>query len=226
MPYTNARDVIFKTYYFAQLGVNVVINGLINGVLAYGTYSNWGSRKEPATWPGVWVWKMNSETNSCAALDIILTCFFIGCMCTLFGTGGVMKDVKDKKVDIMDTAVTKGGWWRFTPVRIENLCMRALAQGLYAIVWGGVPTLIIFSLALQGDSMSGLGFTVFKALWAAFFLAIPIFTVAFFAGMDARHFPELEFESLMRAGGLGVTATGSVMGGPAPPPLVAGVGHV
>lgn len=223
MPYTNARDVIFKTYYFGQLAVNIVINGVINGVLAYGTYSNWGSRKEVETWPEVYVWKVNPETNSCAALDVALTCFFIGCMCTLFGTGGVIKDVKDKKVDVMDTAVTKTRWWRFTPVRIENLCMRSLAQGFFTLLWGGVPTLIILSLALQGGSMSGVGFTVFKALWAAFFIAVPVFTIAFFAGMDARHFPELEFESLMRAGGMGAAATSALT---APPPLVANVGHV
>ena len=109
--------------------------------------------------------------------------------------------------------------WRWAlPVRVRNLCLRSSAQGLFWTLLGFPPTILVLWMFVQNGEMSGLGYTIFKGIWAMFFV-IPVFCIVFFAGLDTRNFPELEFEALMR---LTAAKEGMVDG----PPLVGQVGHV
>jgi hypothetical protein len=166
------------------------------------------------------VWNWSYDANSCIALDLFLTVFLMAFFCTLLGSGGVQKDVKEKKCEAMETAVIQRGWWRFTPVRFRNLCVRSFMQGLFFCVLVYPVIILILTIALRGGTMSGLGYVIFKGIFA-FFLAWPVFTIVYFAAIDRRNYPELEFESLMRL-------TGAKEGGQVAdwPPMVGQVGHV
>ena len=165
------------------------------------------------------MWAWSYEANSCIAFDLVLTAFLLPFACTLLGTAGVLKDVRDKKCDTVEPALLRGGVWRYAlPVRVRNLCLRSTAQGVFWTVLAFPPTILIIWMFVQGGAMSGLGYTIFKGIWATFF-AVPIFCVVFFAGLDKRNFPELEFEALMRL----TAAKEGVTDGP---PLVGQVGHV
>lgn len=225
MPYKSFREVVRRSTFIPQLILTFCINFGINFGLAWSSYSNWGAKGHSyETWPSIGVWKWNPEVNSCIAMDLALTCLFMGTLCTLFGTGGVVKDVKDKKVDVLDPSVVSKGIWRFTPVRIHNLCLRSLAQGFYSLLWAGVPTLIVLSIAFRGDdTIPGLAWTCFKGIWAGC-VVLPMFCVVYAAGLDPRNFPEMEFEALMHEGGNTPTNMGKIL--PEAPPLVANVGHV
>ena len=103
------------------------------------------------------------------------------------------------------------------PVRVRNLCLRSSAQGLFWTLLGFPPTILVLWMFVQNGEMSGLGYTIFKGIWAMFFV-VPVFFIVFFAGLDKRNFPELEFEALMRL-------TAEKEGTDAGPPLVGQVGH-
>ena len=165
------------------------------------------------------MWQWSYEANSCIAFDLALTCILLPLMCTLLGTGGVLKDVRDKKCDTVEPALFATGAWRYTPVAIRNLCLRSLAQGVYWTVLAFPPTVLLLWAAVQNGPMAGLSYVIFKGIWATL-LAWPMFTVVFFAGLDKRNFPELEFEALMR-----LTSMKGV-GGEDAPPLVGQVGRV
>lgn len=274
MPYRSFREVVRKSTYIPQLILTVAINFGINFGLGWAFYSNWGQHGHAYhTWPSVYVWEIAPEINSSIALDFSLTILFMAFFCTLLGTGGAVKDVKEKKCDTMDPCVVtgepsssdlpvatiatnpmsdaafappagdrtaqwgtsaprgKGTFWRtsdgrrrpliyYTPVHIRNLWLRSLAQAVYwwVLIW--FVMVLIFSLALRGNSMAGLDYVIFKGIWAAV-IAVPIYTVVYLAALDSRNYPELEFENLMKHGGM---AIGSGAG--EAPPLVANIGHV
>jgi hypothetical protein len=146
-----------------------------------------------------------------------LSCFLLPFFCTLLATGGVINDVRDKKCDTVDPELFNYGLWKWTPVRFRGLCLRSLMQGLYWGVVAFIPTILVLWAAVQDGTISGLGYTIFKGIWA-FFLALPVFTIVYFAGLDKRNFPEIEFEALMRLTSMKEGSSG--------PPLVGLVGHV
>jgi hypothetical protein len=222
MPYQNVREVLKKSTFFAQLALTIAINFGINFGLAWATYSNWGAKGHNYNdWPAVGVWKLNPEVNSCIAMDMMITSVFIAFFCTLLGTNGAIKDVKDKKCDVMASSVTATGWWRYTPVGYHNLCARSAASACYFTLLMGIPSLLVVWMAVQGGEMSGIAYTTFKGIWVCFY-AIPVYIIVYFAAIDVRNFPEIEFEGLMRAGGLSPGGQEK----DAPPPLVANIGHV
>lgn len=219
MGYTSTKEVMKKSTYVGQLIISACINFGINFGIAWATFSNWGKRgHDYNTWPSVYVWKWNYDVNSCIAFDLLLTAFFISFFCTLLGSGGAMKDVKDKKCDVIEPELLASRWWRLTPVRFRNLCLRSLAQGAFWIVLAWIPSMIILSIAVRGEAVPGLAYVSFKGVWA-FVVAIPVYTIVYFAALDKRNFPELEFESLMRL-------TGAKDGAADAPPLVGNVGRV
>lgn len=224
MPYTSTMEAMRRSTYVPQTIMSMAINFGINFGFAWASYSSWGKLgHDYSNWPTIAVFRMNPTTNSCLVLDMSLTSFLIAYFCTLLGSNGAAKDVKDKKCDVVDSAVLSRGWWRFTPVRIHNLCLRSLAMGLYFWLIAGLPTLLLMGAAIRGGEMSGLGYTVFKGIWAII-VAIPVYTIVYFAAIDKRNFPEIEFESLVRmAGGKGGDGADTPSDAP---PLVGNIGHV
>ena len=219
MGYTSTREVVLKSTFIPQTLLTMAINFGINFGLAWATYSNWGKRgHDYGTWPTIAVWTWSYEVGSCIAFDLVLTSTLMGFFCTLLATGGAQKDVKDKKVDVIDPALLDSGWWRWTPARVRGLCLRSLAQGLYWTALGYLPTIAILSIAIRGGTMPGLAYVIFKGIWA-FFLAGPMFSVVYFSALDKRHFPDLEFEPFVRL----ATDKG---GSDDAPPLVGQVGHI
>src|SRR4051812_46173348 len=66
------------------------------------------------------------------------------------------QDVRDKKLDVMDTNVTTRGLWRYTPVRVNSVVWRGFWIGVYTLVLLGLPTTLIMWMALGSTSMPGL----------------------------------------------------------------------
>jgi hypothetical protein len=219
MGYATTKEAVRKSTYIGQTVISMCINFGINFGIAWATYSNWGKRKHDYnTWPSVGVWTWNYDVNSCIALDLFLTAFLMSFFCTLLATGGAQKDVKDKKCDVVEPALLQSGWWRWTPVRFRGLCFRSLMQGLFWVLVGWLPSIIVLSIAIRGETIPGLAWVIIKGLWA-FFFALPIYSIVYFAALDKRNFPELEFEALMRlTGPPGIAADA--------PPLVGQVGRV
>lgn len=172
------------------------------------------------------MWEWNYEVNSCLAMDMALTAFFIPFFSTLLGTGGMQKEVHKKKSDVIDSSVTAGGWWRFTPVRIRSLFWRSIFMGIYFEVLAGLPSILLVWAGVQSGTWDCYGYTIFKGFWAIM-VAMPVCALVFFAALDTRNFPELEFASLMNAGG-GRRADGEEGDGvdAEPIPLVGNVSHV
>jgi hypothetical protein len=227
MPYMSAREVVRKSTFIPQAIMTMCINFGINFGVAWATYSNWGKNgHDYASWPTVAMWRLNPVTNSCLALDMTLTAFLIAYFCTLLGSNGAQKDVKDKKCDVIDSSVTAKGWWRYTPVGIHNLCLRSAAMGLYFWTLAGVPTLLLLWAGVRGGEMSGIAYVSFKGVWATF-TAFFVYVLVYFAAIDKRNFPEIEFESLVRMAGGEAGAGGAGGKGDADaPPLVGNIGHV
>jgi hypothetical protein len=161
-------------------------------------------------------------------MDLALTAFFIPFFCTLLGTGGMQKEVHKKKSDVIDSSVTAGGWWRFTPVRIRSLFLRSVAMGFYVEVLVGLPTILLVWAGVGGGTWACYSYTFFKGFWAVA-VAMPVCALVFFAALDTRNFPELEFASLMNVGGRrtgGEAGDGDDGVDTEPIPLVGNVSHV
>lgn len=217
MPYTSNREVVCRSTFIPQLILSACINFGINFGLGWGTYSNWGGRHHDYdTWPVAYAVKSNPDTNSSILSDMAITAVLLPFFCTLFGTGGAVKDVKDRKVQTIDPDLLKRGFWRFTTVRVRNLFLRSLLTAMYIFVLVGIPSFLIVWAAVGNGHMTGLNFVIFKGLWT-FFMAVPVFPIVYFAALDARGFPEFDFSALVA---LNTGKDGDES------PLVGRVGHV
>ena len=98
--FQTAYEALTSKAFFGQASISFVINGAINGVISWITYSNWGQRAETLQYPSLPVWTWNYELNSCGALDVLLTTFFISYFSVLLATAGVRKDVREKKCKV------------------------------------------------------------------------------------------------------------------------------
>ncbi len=217
MGFKTAREAYRSPTFISQLIINMCINFGLNFGIQWATFSRWGDRKNPAAWPSLQMWVMNTDVNSCLGLDMSLTVFLIAFMCTLVATGGTQKEVREKKCEVLDPLATSGGLWRYTPVRYRGLCARSWAMGVFFFVLVGIPSLLVVWMAIQNGTMSGLSYTIFKGIWA-FFVAAGVYALIFPAAIDKRNFPELEFEELMQA------QTDAWKDDP--PPMVANVGYI
>lgn len=200
-----------------QLFITMVINFGVNFGLEYATLSNWGKNPNRAAWQGMAAWRMNAN-NSCLSMDMLITTFAIGFMCTLLATGGTQKEVREKKCDVLNPAATEGGWWVYTPVNIRNLCCRSLATGLYITALIGLPSFLIAWACVGGGAMEGYTYTVFKGIWAMA-ISVVVYALVFPAAINKRNFPELEFEELMSL----AAAQAKEDGGP---PMIANPAHI
>jgi hypothetical protein len=201
-----------KTLTFrANLIITALINFGINFGFEWATLGQWGKIPQE-DFPPLYVIKWNSTVNSCIALDLLLTAFFIASLTTLFGTNGIVQDIKKGKMSPLDTAVTEGGLWWLTPVRVMHIGFRSLLMGLWWTVVAGLPSLGIVALALAGGPMSGVDYCVFKGLWAMI-VACPVFLFMFVGCADSRLHRGLAFARLAET-------TVDL------PPMVGQVGHV
>lgn len=217
MVFKTAREAYRSPTFISQLIINMCINFGINFGVQWATFSKWGDRKNPAAWPALQMWIMNPDVNSCLGFDLSLTGFLIAFMCTLLATGGTQKEVREKKCEVLDPLATAGGVWRYTPVRYRGLCTRSLAMGIFFWIFAALPTILFLWMIIQNGAMSGLGYTIFKGIWA-FVVAGFVYTLLFPAAIDKRNFPEFEFEELM--------ALQSDAWKDDPPPQVANVGYI
>lgn len=198
--FETAGQALSSKAFIGQACISFVINGAINGVIAWATMSNWGQREETLQYPSIPVWRWSYELNSCGCLDVLLTTFFIAYFSVLLGTAGVRKDVREKKCEMVETAALRVGMWRYTPVAVMNSCVRAFLLGVEISAFIGMPTLLFIWAAIGDGEAPGLNWCIFKGVWASF-VALPVFSVVFLSAIDKRHFrAELEFEQLVNAG--------------------------
>jgi len=193
-----------------QLAITMLINFGVNFGLEWAFMSQWGKQPNTALWPRIPALRFEAPLNSCLALDLLLTPFMIGWLCTLFATDGTQKEVREKKCDVLDPAAIEGGWWALTPVPIKGLQPRALATGLWAAALFGVPTFLIAWAAVGAGAMDGYAYTCFKGCWAPV-VSAAVYALVFPAAISKSCFPELEFQALMETMALNADA----------PPLVA-----
>lgn len=215
--FTTAVQALSSKAFIGQLIVTMLINFGVNFGFAWGTYSEWGGHTSRASWPVIYATQWNPELNSSLAMDVPLTSFLLACLCTLLATNGAMKDVRDKKCDMLDSRVTATGWWLYTPVRVHNLLLRSLAAGVYFTILVGIPTFFLLWACTGNNGMPGFAYVMFKGFWAMA-LSASVYVCVFMAAIDRRNFPELEFESLQSKAGGEIDAT--------PIPLVGNVARV
>ena len=158
--------------------------------------SQWGKVKNTAAWPTIPALRFEAPLNSCLALDLFLTAFMIGWLCTLAATDGTQKEVREKKCDVLDPAALERGWLRLTPAPMRSLPARALATGLFAAVIAAAPTFLIMWAAVGRGGMNGFAYTWFKGFWAAG-VSAGVYALVFPAAIAKHNFPELEFQALM-----------------------------
>lgn len=219
--FETAGQALSSKAFIGQACIAFVINGAINGVIAWATMSSWGQRQETLQYPSIPVWRWSYELNSCGCLDVLLTTFFISYFSVLLGTAGVRKDVREKKCEVsgarcgspfavcripccpsqmIETTALRVGFWRFTPVAVMNACVRAFLLGVQVSAFIGMPTLLFIWAAIGNGEAPGLNWCIFKGVWASF-VALPVFVIVFLSAIDKRHFrAELEFEQLVNAG--------------------------
>jgi hypothetical protein len=217
MVFRTVREAYRSPTFAGQLIINMCINFGLNFGIQWATFSKWGDRKNPAAWPGLQMWVLNTDVNSCLGMDMSITSFLIAFMCTLLATGGTMKEVRERKCDVLDPAATAGSPWRYTPVRFRGLCARSCAMGFFFLALVGFPSILVVWAAVGSGSMPGIAYTAFKGVWA-FFVAAGVYALLFPAAIDKRNFPELEFEEMMQLQ--------SDAWKDDPPPMVANVGYI
>ena len=190
--------------------------------------THWGGNKNDPTWedrmakwPTINAWgpfdSGQHGVNSCLALDMLLSTFLIGYMCMLLATDGTKKEVRKKKCATLAPELIQGGWWRYTPVPIKNLCLRSCATGAYVTLLIGIPSFLIVWASIGSGNMPGLPYTIFKSIWCTAVSGV-VYAIVFPAAINKANFPELEFEELM---GLAATGEHKDGGDMSPIPLVA-----
>lgn len=196
--------------------VNFIISLLINFGINFGfewaSLSQWG-KIAPEDFSSLYITKWNYTVNSCILMDLLLTMFIIASATTLFGTNGIVQDIKKGTMLPLDTAVTDTWLWKLTPVRVMHLGFRSLYMGLWWTILIGLPTLGVLSAILGGGPMDGVSYTWFKAVWAMC-VAAPVFVFMFVGCADSRLHQGLAFSQLMDGGAAEA------------PPLVGQVGRV
>lgn len=140
-----------------------------------------------------------NPSGTCLLLEIPLSAFLIGYMCTLLATGGLQKDVRMKKCDVLDPyAIQQHSFWRYTPANIRDLCLRSFAQGVLNTVVVGFPTFLLMWASIgRTGKIEGYNYCVFKGVWSLF-LGGATFLFVFPAAINKANYPELEFEELVR----------------------------
>jgi hypothetical protein len=137
---------------------------------------------------------MHTSLNSCLALDMLLTTFMIGALCSWFGTPGTQQEVKDGKCEALDPQVFEvEALWRYTPVVIRSTGLRSLALGAFTTALVGLPSFLLVWACVGSGAFPGQGYVVFKSFWA---MAVSgfVYTFVFPPAIDKRNFPELEFQ--------------------------------
>lgn len=173
----------------------MAINFGINFGWEWASLSDWGNRQDKAAWPPIPAWGFNNPASSCLALDMPLTTFLIGFMCSLLGTGGTQKEVRERKCKMLSSDVCERGWWRYTPVKVQSLCSRSLCVGAFVTALVGVPSFLLTWAVIGSGAFAGFSYTVFKGLWATFVSAV-VYALVYPAAIDKRYFADLMFEDL------------------------------
>lgn len=144
-------------------------------------------------WPNITAFDMSTPLHSCLALDMLLTTFMIGTLCSAAGTAGTQQEVKDKKCESLDPQVFEVEVrWRYTPVCIRSLLLRSLALGVYTTALVGLPSFLLLWACAGSGGIPGHAYTIFKTIWAMLVSAF-VYYFVFPAAIDKRNFPELEF---------------------------------
>lgn len=194
--YTTVSAAYRSPTFAGQLIVTMLINFGVNFGIEWATMSEWGKKRDPAAWPGIAAVRMDTAVNSCLILDMLLTTFSCGFLCTLLATGGTEKEVREKKCLMLEPTAIAGGWWRWTPTPIENLCFRSLVMGVYVTGIIGIPSFLFAWAGIGNGYMNGYSYVVFKGIWGTFVSAV-VYTLAFPAAINKNSFPDLEFEELL-----------------------------
>jgi hypothetical protein len=191
--WTTHTEAINTPTFIANAIIGCLINFGINFGFGWAGASKWGKLQQ-GNFEDMYVWII-SGSGSCIALDMALTCLFMGWFTILFGSNGIVQDIKDGKTRPVDTELTKHRFWQWTPVRVEGLCFRGLLLGLQVALVLGLPTVLIIFMAVGNGGFPGIGYASFKGVWA-FFAAFPIFCVMFFSASDSRNYVRAQYEAL------------------------------
>ena len=154
-------------------------------------FSSWGGNKTASDWPRLAVWRMDTGIFSSIFLDLLLSSFLIGFLVTLLGTFGTQLEVKMKRCETLAPELLSRGWWRYTPAPVPGLLKRSLAVGGAAALVIAVPSVLIMWCIVQGGTMLGLAFVIFKGLWAVP-AAAAVYVVVFLSAISAANFPAEE----------------------------------
>lgn len=199
-PLKTVRAALSTPTFMVQMFLTVAVNLTVNLGIPWGTFSNWGARTEPVQFPAVAMWAWNYEVSSCIGMDLLLTHFLLGCLCTWTSTGAAQKDVRDRKCPMLEPSALSGRPWCYTPAIVRSVFLRGIAMGVYVSVLMGVPVLLVTWMAVGSGTWPGYSYVITKGIYAGVFIAVPVYVVVFLAAIDRRSFPEAEYLSLAPGG--------------------------
>lgn len=202
-----AREAFLTPSFAAQLLISILINLGANLGIPWLTYSSFGNRKERASYPEPSVWTWSYEINSNIALDIMLSHIMVGLLMTWAGSGGAQKDVKLKKLDVLDPAVLRRWPWSWTPAAVPGAFLRGIVMAVYVPLFAGWPLLLVIWAAVGNDPTPGWPYILFKGLWVSLVLVPVVYSIVFLGAISRNSFPELDYD-LLGVGGTGAGADG------------------
>lgn len=196
MGYKTAAAALATPTFFGQLFVTVLINLGANFGLPWLTYSNWGARKEYASYPSPPVWAWSYEVNSNIALDVMLSHILIGLLLTWAGSGGAQKDVKLKKLDVLEPNVLRRLPWSLTPAIVPGIFWRGIAMAIYLPMVAGWPMLLLIWAIVGNGTAPGWPYILWKGMWITFVVVPVVFVIVFLSAISRSSFPELDYDLL------------------------------
>lgn len=211
--FKSVKAALSTPTFIVQSLITVIVNLTVNLGLPYGTYSNWGARRNPEQFPALSMWAWNYEVGSCLALDIFLTHFLLATFSTWASTGGAQKDVRERKCKALEPAALAQRPWVFTPVNVRSLFWRGLAMGCYVTILLGGPVLLLTWAAVGNGTWSGYSYVITKGIYAGIFLAFGVYVLVYLAAIDRRNFVEFDYASLASSPALGADASGVAFDG-------------
>lgn len=126
---------------------------------------------------------MDTGIFSSIFLDLLVSSLLIGLITCFLCTLAIQREVRLRRCDVLPPERLARGWWRCTPVSLRGIIKRSLAMAVWTFVAIGLPTTLILWCIVQGGTISGLAFVIFKSAWAAL-CAVPVFVLVFFAALS------------------------------------------
>ena len=102
MIFNSAFEALSSQSFFIQAVISFILNGLLNGFIAWSTFSGMGKLSDAASFPAITIWSWNAELNTCGVMDVLLTASLMAFFTVLLGSPGIKANVRKNKCEVRD----------------------------------------------------------------------------------------------------------------------------